>query len=148
MYCFPGQTIELAAINGGNAAIGIEAFFRFQVWKVPRIPTSTDVDKAIKAVGSNLEAYLIDRSPGATPEHTAMFYVYLDAPAFGTNKINILETRPDVVYNLEKEGDNINGDHRYSSGNTYDYIGEKVVGKFGISKGYIITAEITIENRS
>jgi hypothetical protein len=102
----------------------------------------------LKEIDSNLEAYLIDRSPGATPKLEAMFYAFLDVPIFGSNKINALETRPDVIYDLKTQNEQLKGDYKFASGSTHLFYGEKLVGTFSISKGNAATAEFEIKDRS
>jgi hypothetical protein len=148
MYCFPGQTINLAGDSGGSITKGVEAYYRFQAWKVPRLKASEELERSLKEINQFYEPYLIDRSPGATPKHEANFYAMLDLPAFGSNKINVVESRANIVYNLKTNAADINGGYRYSTVDVHKYFGEKLDATFTISKGYTVTAEIVVSDRT
>lgn len=141
MYCFPGQTIQLGGFSKGA---GVEVYFRISVWKVPRAEKDESVDADIKKVDPSLEAYRIDRTKGSKSVQVANLYVFLDVPWAGWNKINVLETAPDVVKDLTQQGDNLTGKYQKYHGDIHTSDGEKLKVAYYINRGENPTGKLQV----
>ncbi|KAI1763666.1 hypothetical protein GGR53DRAFT_467072 [Hypoxylon sp. FL1150] len=140
-YCFPGQAIQLGGFSKGA---GVEVYFRISVWQIPRAERDESVDADIKKVDPSLEAYRIDRTKGAKAVQVANLYVFLDVPWAGWNKINALETAPDVVKDLTQKGDDLTGKYEKYHGDTHSSDGEKLKVVYHIDKGENPAGELRV----
>ena len=114
------------------------------MWKVPRAEKDESVDADIKKVDPSLEAYRIDRTKGSKSVQVANLYVFLDVPWAGWNKINVLETAPDVVKDLTQQGDNLTGKYQKYHGDIHTSDGEKLKVAYYINRGENPTGKLQV----